>query len=187
MVALQPIQNNRLVVMQEVVKMKKKLKSQQGFSLSEMMLAVLIIALTMGFIGGGITVVKDAYLRITLRAEAQTLMSTAVSAISVELRNADEIQEQISESGKSTWTFYNIKRGYRIYFENIGENIFIKTVEDSPTLIPLLTNQTKTNGLVPKIIELKYENQVFTYVIGIYYKDEIYAEQTINVRPMNAI
>lgn len=170
--------------------MMKKLKSQHGFSLSEMMLAVLIIALTMGFIGGGITVVKDAYLRITLRAEAQTLLSTAVSAISVELRNADEIQEQISESGESTyWTFYNVQRGYRIYFENTQKNIYIRTVEDSPSLIPLLTNQTKTNGLVPKIEELKYENQVFTYVIRIYDQDEekIYAEQTINVRPMNAI
>lgn len=170
--------------------MMKKLKSQHGFSLSEMMLAVLIIALTMGFIGGGITVVKDAYLRITLRAEAQTLLSTAVSAISVELRNADEIQEQILESGESTyWTFYNVQRGYRIYFENTQKNIYIRTVEDSPSLIPLLTNQTKTNGLVPKIEELKYENQVFTYVIRIYDQDEekIYAEQTINVRPMNAI
>lgn len=170
--------------------MMKKLKSQHGFSLSEMMLAVLIIALTMGFIGGGITVVKDAYLRITLRAEAQTLLSTAVSAISVELRNADEIQEQISESGESTyWTFYNVQRGYRIYFENTQKNICIRTVEDSTSLIPLLTNQTKTNGLVPKIEELKYENQVFTYVIRIYDQDEkkIYAEQTINVRPMNAI
>lgn len=172
--------------------MMKKLKSQDGFSLSEMMLAVLIIALTMGFIGGGITVVKDAYLRITLRAEAQTLLSTAVSAISVELRNADEIQEQISESGESTyWTFYNVQRGYRIYFENMQvnmqDNIYIRIVGDSSSFIPLLTNQTKTNGLVPKIEELKYENQVFTYVIRIYYKDEIYAEQTINVRPMNAI
>ncbi|WP_066719374.1 PulJ/GspJ family protein [Clostridium sp. Marseille-P299] len=172
--------------------MMKKLKSQDGFSLSEMMLAVLIIALTMGFIGGGITVVKDAYLRITLRAEAQTLLSTAVSAISVELRNADEIQEQISESGESTyWTFYNVQRGYRIYFEpmqeTVQDNIYIRTVEDSSSIIPLLTELTKTNGLVPTIKNLEYKDQVFTYTIIISYKNEIYAEQTINVRPMNAI
>lgn len=164
----------------------KKIKSQQGFSLSEMLLAVLIVALTMGFIGGGITVIKDAYFKITLRAEAQTLLSTTVAAISFELRSADEIQEQVSETDENTdWTFYNVQRGYRMYLENIDENIYIRTVGDSTSLIPILTDQTKTNGLVPKLEELKYENQVFTYKIKIYYKNDVFAEQEISVRPMN--
>lgn len=164
----------------------KKIKSQQGFSLSEMLLAVLIVALTMGFIGGGITVIKDAYFKITLRAEAQTLLSTTVAAISLELRSADEIQEQVSEIDENTyWSFYNIQRGYRIYFENINENIYIRTVGNSSSLIPILTEQTKTNGLFPKLEGLKYEDQVFTYTIKIYYKDEIVAEQEIYIRPMN--
>ena len=40
----------------------KKLKSQQGFSVVEMLMAILILILSLCFIGGGVTVIKYAYL-----------------------------------------------------------------------------------------------------------------------------
>lgn len=167
------------------MKTMKKLKSQQGFSVSEMLMAVLVIMLTLSFIGGGITVIKDAYIRITLRAEAQTLLSTVITSVSNELRNTSEIQKIEETSGNSYWSFYNFERGYRMYFENKNDNIYIKT-EVLSEEIPLLTQKTITKGLVPKLEDLTYENQVFTYTIKIYYKDEVYAEQEISIRPMNA-
>ena len=167
------------------MKTMKKLKSQQGFSVSEMLMAVLIIALTLSFIGGGITVIKDAYLKITLRAEAQTLLSTVITAVSSEFRNADEIRKIEGDGENNYWSFYSFERGYRMYFENKDNNIYIKTEVLSED-VPLLTQKTITNGLVPKLEDLTYENQVFTYTIKIYYKNEVYAEQEISVRPMNA-
>lgn len=167
------------------MKTMKKLKSQQGFSVSEMLMAVLIIVLTLSFIGGGMTVIKDAYLRITLRAEAETLLSTVITSVSYELRNANEIQK-VEETGENSyWSFYSLERGYRMYFENQEDNIYIKT-EVSSAEIPLVTDKTITNGLVPRLENLTYENQVFTYTIKIYYKNEVYAKQEISVRPMNA-
>ena len=163
----------------------KKLKSRQGFSLSEMLLAMLIIGLTVSFIGGGITVLKDAYDRITLRAEAQTLLSTVITSVSAELRNADEIEKIESDYGISQWSFYNPKRGYRMYLQNQNNNIYVKT-EIASKEVPLLTKKLMTNGLVPKLEDLTYENQVLTYTAKIYYKNEIYEEQTISVRPVNA-
>lgn len=163
----------------------KKVKSNQGFSVSEMLLAVLIILLTLGVMGGGITVVKDAYQKITLRAEAQTLLSTAIASISTELRNAQEIEKREETGQVSDWSFYSSKRGYRLYFENQGNNIYMKTGVSSLEL-PLLTDKTITNGLVLRIEDLTYENQIFTYTVKIYYKDEVYAQQKIVVRPMNA-
>ena len=71
-----------------------------------------------------------------------------------------------------------------MYFENTNNNIYIKT-EVSSEELPLLTEKTITNGLVPKIEDLTYENQVFTYTIKIYYKNEVYAEQEISIRPIN--
>lgn len=167
------------------MKTMKKLRSQQGFSVSEMLMAVLIIALTLSFIGGGITVIKDAYMKITLRAEAQTLLSTVITVVSSELQNADEVQK-VGENGENSyWSFYSFERGYRMYFENKKDNIYIKT-EVLSEEFPLLTEKTITSGLVPKLEALTYENQVFTYTIKIYYKNQVYAEQEISVRPMNA-
>lgn len=163
----------------------KKLKSNQGFSMSEMLLAVMIIVLTLGIIGGGITVVKDAYEKITLRAESQTLLSTAIVSVSTELRNAEEIYKREETGQVSDWSFYSAKRGYRMYFDNENNNIYIKTGISSEGL-PLLTEKTITNGLVPRLEDLTYEEQTFTYVVKIYYKEEVYAQQEIVVRPMNA-
>lgn len=164
------------------MKIIKKLESRQGFSLSEMLLSMLIIALTVSFIGGGITVLKDAYDRITLRADAQTLLSTVITSVSAELRNADDIE---NIGGSSHWSFYNPKRGYRMYLENQNDNIYVKT-EIASKEVPLLTKKLMTNGLVPKVEDVTYENQVLTYTAKIYYKNEVYEEQTIHVRPVNA-
>nr|WP_307990996.1 hypothetical protein [uncultured Niameybacter sp.] len=162
----------------------KKLKSQQGFSVVEMLMAILILILTLSFIGGGVTVIKDAYLKITLRTEAHTLLSTIITAVSNELQSANDVKK-IEEARENTyWSFYNLERGYRMHFENKNNNIYIKT-EVSSEELPLLTEKTITNGLVPKIEDLTYENEVFTYTIKIYYKNEVYAEQEISIRPIN--
>ena len=158
----------------------KKIQSQKGFSIPEMLMAVLIMALTLSFIGGGVTVIKDAYLKITIRKEAQILLSTVITAISKELQYADDVQKS-----DSYLNFYNIDRGYRMSFENKNNNIYIRTeVGDEDK--PLLIDKIMTNGLVPKIKDLTYIDQIFTYKIEIEYKNEVLAQQEISIRPMNA-
>ena len=61
----------------------RKLKSDQGFTLVEMVLALFILSLIVTVIGGGVTVVKSAYEKITLQAEAQVLVSTLVSQVTL--------------------------------------------------------------------------------------------------------
>ena len=171
-----------------MMRISKKIKTQQGFSVVEMLMAVLILGLTLSFIGGGVTVIKDAYLKITLRTEAQTLLSTLITAVSNELQSAKDVDESAPLS------FYSVERGYRIYFENKDENIYIKTKvlsQEEPLVTqeePIVTQKTITNGLVPKIENLtyNYNNQVFACTIKIYYKNEVYATQEISVRPINA-
>lgn len=161
-----------------MMRISKKIKTQQGFSVVEMLMAVLILGLTFSFIGGGVTVIKDAYQKITLRTEAQTLLSTLITAVSNELQSAKDVN-------KSNLSFYNTERGYRMYFENQDDNIYIKTEVASQEL-PILTQKAITNGLVPKIENLTYNDPIINYTIKIYYKDEVYAAQEISVRPINA-
>ena len=127
----------------------RKLKSDQGFTLVEMVLALFILSLIVTVIGGGVTVVKSAYEKITLQAEAQVLVSTFVTAI-----------------------------------VNKNNNIYYKT-EISTNERPLVSDKTITNGLLPQIEDLTYENHVFTYTLRIYYNGQVYEEQEISIRPLN--
>ena len=43
---------------------KRKLQSSKGFSLSEMLVAMLILTLTISIVSGGVVVVKEAYEKI---------------------------------------------------------------------------------------------------------------------------
>ena len=123
----------------------KKIQSQKGFSIPEMLMAVLIMTLTLSFIGGGVTVIKDAYLKITIRKEAQILLSTVITAVSKELQCADDVLKL-----DGYLNFYNIDRGYRMSFENKNNNIYIRT-EVGDEEKPLITDKIITSGLVPKI------------------------------------
>ena len=149
-----------------------------------MLLAMLILSLTISFIGGGVMVIKHAYDTITLRAEARTLLSTVILSVSSELQQGANVAEEAGD-GASRLSFYSYKHGCRVYIENKNSNIYMITVAGQQEL-PLLTDKTITKGLIPKVTNITYENQVFSCTISIYYNDEVYETQQIYVRPINA-
>ena len=68
-----------------------KLNSQRGFSLTELLVAVLILSMVSAVVAGGIPVARDAYEKVTLSANAQVTLSTAISALRNELCTASEV------------------------------------------------------------------------------------------------
>lgn len=60
-----------------------------GFSLMELMVTVLLVSLLALTIGGGVTVVQRACRAVTLWANAQTLLSSTITAMQEKLRYAD--------------------------------------------------------------------------------------------------
>ena len=161
--------------------MKGKIQSKKGFSLVEMLTAVLLLSLMVGFVGGGVVVVRDAYENITLRAEARTLLSTAITSISTELSQAKDISQE-----SSTCYFYHTGRKYRMSLQNKNGNIYIVS-DVGENSIPLLTKQTLTRGLTPTIKQLTFDTTsgLFHCSIEIYYNDSVYETQEIYIRPMN--
>ena len=69
-------------------KFMKKLNNSKAFTLSELLAVVLILSLIMTTLAGGLTVVRTAYEKITLKAESATLMSTVITKVTDELRFA---------------------------------------------------------------------------------------------------
>lgn len=68
-----------------------KLNSRSGFSLTELLVAILILSMVSAVVAGGIPVAKDAYEKVTVSANAQVMLSTAISALKNELCTATDI------------------------------------------------------------------------------------------------
>lgn len=194
--------------------MRDKMSSRKGFTLTEMLMAVLLLALMTLVIGGGVTVVKDAYEKITLRAEADVLTSTAISAVTGELRTASVIEfsdlpsDDTEGHNLEIMSFENKERGYLARFVNKDkegkESIFIQPCAASDTYLPLLTDKTHTSKLKTKIDisypensvtkspegEIKINADKFYFIVKITVFTELtdkkdFSTQEVKIRPVN--
>lgn len=158
---------------------KRKLQSSKGFSLSEMLVAMLILTLTISIVSGGVVVVKEAYEKITIKADAQVLLSTAVSALSEEFRNAQDMESD---------SFYSPLQGGRVWLESeaTDNNIYIVS-SDGLGKVPLVTRKTIPKNLKLKLDSLTYVDGVFTCHIEVRDRNNnLHEEQEISVRSLNA-
>ena len=84
-----------------------KIKSKRGFSLGELLVATLILLMVSSVVAGGIPVARDAYQKVTIGANSQVLLSTAIS----ELRNELGMASQISEVDDKTLAYISGNTG----------------------------------------------------------------------------
>ena len=59
---------------------KRKLNSKKGFTIAEMLVAIIILLMVSSIVASGIPVARDAYEKVVLTSNAEILMSTAISA-----------------------------------------------------------------------------------------------------------
>lgn len=113
--------------------MRRKLHNTNGFTLSETLMTVVLIGLITMAMAGGIVAAKNVYQRISLRADAQTLLATTVSAVTEDLSSVSSC-DALQSSGSSQQTvtliqddgtpvesnafFYVESRGYRMQYRN---------------------------------------------------------------------
>lgn len=71
---------------------KKKLKSRSGFTLAETLLAVLILLLVSTIVANGIPMARNVYNNVIVGANAQMLLSTAITALRNELGTAQDVK-----------------------------------------------------------------------------------------------
>ena len=104
---------------------RNKLNSRFGFSLVELLTAMLILSMVTVVVAGGIPVAKNAYEKITLTANAQVLLSTAVNALRNELGTASGVK--IDDDGALKYTRANGSTS-KIYLKN--KNIVVREYAD---------------------------------------------------------
>ncbi|MDD3218403.1 MAG: prepilin-type N-terminal cleavage/methylation domain-containing protein [Lachnospiraceae bacterium] len=174
--------------------MRQKINSQKGFTLSEMLMSVLVMLLATLIIAGGVTAVRSAYINITLKADAQTLLSTTISAMEDDLRYAQNINISNIEDGTTTVAFDSPSRGYNMYFLNDdSEGILIANTQSTAT-VPLVTDKAMANNLFSKFESegaaiYNPEDNIFTLTIKVCNKkdsDKVLAEQQLSIKPINS-
>jgi prepilin-type N-terminal cleavage/methylation domain-containing protein len=174
--------------------MKQRLHA--GFTLAETLITVTLIGVVFLAVSGGFIAYQKAYTNITKKANAQTLLSTAINEITNDLRNADP--SQINEDG----SFYTSARGYAIYYasetKDLSMGILVKPKDgdtDALRSMPLVTNKTNTEGLYTYLeyngakTNLQYDKTagVFSFTISVYDLQSRKALETqqISVKPNN--
>ncbi len=114
--------------------LRDKIHSEEGFTLSETLMTVVLIGLITMAMAGGIVAAKNVYQRISLRADAQTLLATTVSAVTEDLSSVSSC-DALQSSGSSQQTvtliqddgnpvesnafFYAESRGYRMQYRRM--------------------------------------------------------------------
>lgn len=166
--------------------MRVRMKNKKGFSISELLMVVMILSLIIVILGSGVMVVKNAYEKITLKAEAQTLLSTTITKVSDEFRFAKYIDGDNPDLVK----FTSGNLGYEIWFENSDGSTAMKGIlvcTNAGTSVQLLTDKTMTDRLTPSIT-YKYDadKNLFTATVTIATKEKKrILEQEIKVKPIN--
>lgn len=128
------------------MKAKRKLNSKRGFSLAETLMAILILLMVSTIVATGMPAARDAYQKVVLTANAQTLLSTAVNALRDEIGTAWDVRKEIIE-GVTSLTYMSSDTGARsrLYVTNDATFGEIIMLEENAALTELgVTTQSGT-------------------------------------------
>ncbi|MCC6093855.1 MAG: hypothetical protein LIV24_02345 [Eubacterium sp.] len=161
-----------------------RIKSASGFSLTEMLVTVLLMSLATLAIAAGITAAVRTYREMTLKADAQTLLGTAIAAIDDDFATADlstlQIDSDTDGSSKAAEvSFFSGNRGYSVHIHNDADTVYVTDADtgtdgasgsggtsgtgssadttgtsDATGAIPLVTAKTRTLNLRLQISDI---------------------------------
>ena len=140
-------------------KLVRKLKNDnKGFSIAEMLIAVLIVLMVSGVIAAGMPVAANAYRKVTDSANAQLLLSTTVSELREELREASDVTHTASTRVINYTS--TVGGASKIEFKDDGVYITAENVNSGSER--LLVSGKASAGMVFKVTKLEYSGGVLT-------------------------
>ena len=150
------------------VKHKKTDRRRAGFSLSETLLAVLLLAIIFLAATVGIRALYNAYQKITVQAEAQVLLSTAVSEITNDIHGVTQVKkvpvDPDDPSAGSNYQYFTTSRNTFISYGNGGEGKGITVISGATSkTVALLPDAANTQKLYTHI-EPYYDEEAGKYV-----------------------
>ena len=151
-------------------RIKKRVSSKKGFTLAETLVAILILLMVTAIVAAGIPVAANAYEKVVLAGNAQTLLSTTMTRLRDELGTATNITVTKDNNDRYIIDYTgDTGRNSRIEFssENGSENpIGIYLTENAGATNSykhlLVTEQAATKSLYATYGSVTYSNGILT-------------------------
>ena len=138
--------------------LRRKLKSKVGFTLTELLLATLILLMVSSVVAAGVPTAANAYFKVIDAANAQILLSTTVTRLKSEFSLASYI------SGGGISIVYNANGIQKTISRNNEKGIMVQ-VEDGEAqqLVPkAISNSLRSKNMVSSYGGITYANGIFT-------------------------
>lgn len=169
--------------------MRKKLNSESGLTLVEMLCAVAILVLLVLMLSTGMQMALHAYRDIVAQSEADLLLSTAMDALADDLRYARDVTTG-ADGRLSGYTSDSFGEGVRLDVDTDGQIKAYKGAEDKDGMRLLPTGAYGLNEAYrvdKEKMSIQYVEPNFTITLRVVTKDErISAETSVTVRCLNA-
>lgn len=109
---------------------RNKTRALLGFTLAETLVAILIMLMVASVATAGIPAARNAYDKAVSAANAQTLLSTAVTTLRSELSTAPKIEKQGPLDSSDSVTYYRAGSGVKakLYLDKFGSGESEKTI-----------------------------------------------------------
>ena len=171
--------------------------NNKGFSLIELLAAILILSLVTGGLVTGVVLSSNQYKESIRQSEASQLYNTISSLLTNELRFTNKISYKegtTNEVEAIKSISYQIDESnlckFYVLFESgfpAGDSYGRIALGDDDKKNYLLGNAAYTNDLGAKIHSITYDRtqELFTVVLDIGYKDKSIIRNTFNVRALN--
>ena len=143
---------------------KKHIADKKGFTLAETLVAILILLMVTAIVAAGIPVAANAYEKIVLAGNAQTLLSTTMTRLRDELGTATNITVASSNDGSAINYTGDTGRNSRIYFNsNDTDGIHLTEYADAAQGVEpydhlLVTEQAATESLYATYGSVTYDS-----------------------------
>ena len=93
-----------------------KLRARQGFSMTELLVTLILVGLITAAVAGGISMVARSYTKVVDRADAEQLLATTLNKMQDELGFARVDLETPKPDASGNWSFISGISGLRVRF-----------------------------------------------------------------------
>lgn len=161
-----------------------KSRRTAGFTLSETLTTVLLLGIIFAAVGGGVVVLRNSYMAITEKADAQVLLSTAVAQISGDLHSATM---SMKKEGIDNPFYYCSNRGVAIQYQESGDNGITVVTYDGES--DSLVTKVASTKLVLAIKGFAYDavSNTFSMTISVNKGTDTIESTSLTVRPFNTV
>lgn len=143
-------------------RIRQKLKSRLGFTLAEMLMAVLILLMVSSVVAGGVPVAANAYYKVVDAANAQVLLSTTVTKLRRELAFASACKLKSGSTEIENYTNGEIRKVMTLVSKD-KDGIQLDWIEGgSQHSEPLVRIAATTKGLYATFEKITYKDGFFT-------------------------